>query len=539
MAYNSVLIERRKILHERTAQAIEAVFQPSLEDHYSDLAHHYSHSSNTQKAVEYLQRAGEQAIQRSAYPEAISHLTTALGLLHGLPDTPGRAQGELTVQLALGTSLQVTGGPASQEVEHAYTRARELCQLGGDSPQLFSALRGLWLLHHVRANLAIAHELGEQLLHMAQRVQDVAFLVEAHRALGSTLLWLGEFSSAQAHLRQGGALYNPQQHRSLIFLHGGVDPGVSCLCEEARALWFLGYPDQALQRSQAALTLAQELSDPFSLGFALVFAAGLHQLRREGRAAQEWAEAAIALAAEQGFASLLSAGTIRRGWALAEQGQAEQGLAQMHEGLAARQATGAQLAQPYFLALQAEVYGKVGQVEQGLAVLTEAFAAVQNSGERRLEAELYRLKGQLTLQSQARRRRGKTPHDKSKAADRRSPIPTLQADAEGYFLQAIEIARKQQAKSLELRAVTSLSRLWQQQGKKQEAWQTLAEIYSWFTEGFDTADLTEAKALLDELEGRSTIVLGKRRTSPEKRPRHKKTKQILLEESKRGYPRKD
>jgi predicted ATPase len=382
-------------------------------------------------------------------------------------------------------------------------RARALCEHEGEVAQLFSVLRGLWVLHHVRAELAKARELGEQLLNMAEREQDSAFLMEAHRALGSTLLWQGEFASARAHLERSSALYNPHLHRSLTFLHGGADPGVSCFCETARALWFLGYPEQALQRSQAALALAQGLSDPFSLGFALVFAAGLHQLRREGSAAQQRAEEAIALASEQGLASLLAAGTIRRGWALAEQGQVEAGLTQMQQGLIARQTTGAELAEPYFLALQAEVYGKVGQIKQALALLAEALTAVQTNGERRLEAELYRLKGTLTLQSRQVADKSQTSHEQvegnSENANPQPLIPNPPTEAEACFLKAIEVAQQQQAKSLELRAVVGLSQLWQHQGKQEEARQRLAEIYSWFSEGFDTADLQEAAVLLKEL----------------------------------------
>src|SRR5713101_6882582 len=361
VAYNSLLIERRRALHERTAQAIEALFHSRLEDHCGDLAHHYSCSGNTPKAVEYLRRAGQQAARHSAYTEAISHFTAALELLKSLPDTTERIEQELSLQIALAASLQATKGPSVPEVEHAYTRARALCQQGEETPQLFSVLRGMWVLHHVRAELPKARELGEQLLGIAERVQDPALLLEAHRALGSTLLWQGEFLLARAHLEQSCTLYDPQHHRSLALLHGGADPGVSCFCDAARALWFRGYPDQALRRSHAALALAEELSDPFSLGFALVFAAGLHQLRREGHEAQRRAEEGMALASEQGFTPLLSAGMIRRGWALAEQGQLEEGLAQMRQGLTSRRSTGAELAQPYFLALQAEVYGKMGQ----------------------------------------------------------------------------------------------------------------------------------------------------------------------------------
>jgi predicted ATPase len=257
---------------------------------------------------------------------------------------------------------------------------------------------------------------------------------------------------------------------------------VSCLTIVTWVLWPLGYPDQALKRSQDALTLAQELSHPSSLVFALSFTAMLHQYRREGKATQERAETLIALSSEQGFPQWVALGTVRRGWALAEQGQGEEGIAQIRQGLAAYRETGAKLGRPLWLALLAEAYGKVGQVEEGLSVVAEALATVDKTGERFYEAELYRLKGTLTLQS-------KVP----------SPKSQVEEEAEGYFRKAIEVARRQQAKSLELRATMSLSRLWQQQGKKEEARQLLAEVYNWFTEGFDTKDLQEAKALLTAL----------------------------------------
>ena len=463
VAYNSLLIERRKVVHEQVAQAIESVYHSKLEDQYSELAHHYSRSGNTQKAAKYLHLAGQQAVQRSAYAEAIRHLTSALELLRTLPDTPEGIQQELDVQFALAASLQVTKGPSSLEVEHAYTRARELLQQKGEAPQLFSVLRGLWVLQHVRANLAAARELGEQLRVIAEQAQDAALLLEAHRALGSTLLWQGEFPLARTHLEQAMACYDPQLHRSLTLRYGGADPGVLCLCEIARVVWFLGYPDQALQRSQAALTLAQNLSDPFSLGYAFVFAAGLHQLRREGKATQHRAEEGIALAREHGFTALLSAGTIRRGWAIAEQGQAEEGLIQMQQGLTARQTTGAELAQPYFLALQAEIYGKLGKTEQAVTLLSEALVAMSASEEHRLEAELYRLYGELSLRM-GERETGRAGEEEKIS---HSPIhPFAHSSPEAYFLKAIEVAQRQQAKALELRATMSLVRLWQSQDRK-------------------------------------------------------------------------
>jgi predicted ATPase len=268
---------------------------------------------------------------------------------------------------------------------------------------------------------------------------------------------------------------------------------VSCLSYAALVLWSLGYPDQALKRSHEALTLAQELSHSHSLAFALFSAAWLHQFRREGQLARERAEAAITLSTDRGFPFFLALATIPRGWALAEQGQGEEGVVQIYQGLATYRSTGAETGRPYFLALLAEAYGKGGQAEEGLTMLAEALAPVNKNEDRYYEAELYRLKGGLTLQKfrvQGSKFQGENPQ---------STFPNPQLEAEACFLKAIDIACKQQAKSPELRATTSLARLWQQQGKKKEAHQMLAEIYGWFTEGFDTKDLQEAKALLEEL----------------------------------------
>jgi predicted ATPase len=371
----------------------------------------------------------------------------------------------------------VTKSQGAPEVERAYARARELCQQVEDAPQLCPVLFGLWYFYLVRAEFQTARELGEQLLTVAQRVQDPTLLLLAHRVLGQTLASLGELPPAQAHLEQGIALYDPQRHHSLA-LQYGQDPGVICRSWAALALRLLGYPDQALESISEALTLARELVHPYSLAYALMWAAVVHQFRRERRAAQERAEELLALAREQGFAHWLAAGTIWQGWGLSEQGQGTEGIAQIHQGVAGWRACGVELWRPYFLALLAEAYGNGGQAEEGLHVLGEALAAVEKTGERFYEAELYGLKGELLL---------------------RRVVPDEQ-QAETSFYQALDIARSQQAKSLELRAALRLSRLWQQQGKCAAAYELLAEVYNWFTEGFDTADLQEAKALLEELE---------------------------------------
>jgi predicted ATPase len=325
------------------------------------------------------------------------------------------------------------------------------------------------------------------------KVQDPVLLVEAHFALGLILLMRGEFTPAREHLEQEVAICDLQQHRPFALLYG-QDPQVTSLSLAAWALWFLGYPDRALQRSEEALTLARELSHPYSLAYALISAAWLHQYRREEQRVQERVEAVIALCTEQGFPFWLPYGTILRGWVLAEQGQGEEGIALIQQGLAAVWATGTELGWSYNLALLAEAHGRVGQIKKGFSALAEALTVVNKTGERRYEAELYRLKGQLTLQ--------KFQVSGSKFQVPPSPqhlTPNPRAEAEACFLKAVEIARKQQAKSLELRAVMSLARLWQQQGKKAEARQMLAEIYGWFTEGFDTADLRDAEVLLKKL----------------------------------------
>jgi tetratricopeptide (TPR) repeat protein len=293
VAYNSVLIERRKVLHERIAQAMEALFHSRLEDHYGDLAHHYTRSGNTEKAVEYLGLAGQQAVQRSAHAEAVGHLTTALDLLKTWPETPERTRQELSLQIALGAPLQLTKGFAAPEVEAAYTRAHELCQQVGETPQLFPVLLGLGRVYVVRGQFQTAREVGEQLLALAQHLHDPGFFVWAHAVLAQTLLMSGEFVQARAYAEQGIALYDAQQLRAQAFL-SGTNAKTLCFTWACRALWSLGYPDQALQRSQEALAWAQELSHPFSVVGALLSAGIVHRLRREGQAVQERAVMSLA-----------------------------------------------------------------------------------------------------------------------------------------------------------------------------------------------------------------------------------------------------
>ena len=257
---------------------------------------------------------------------------------------------------------------------------------------------GLWVFYLVRGESQTAYALGEQLLRAAQSVQDPALLLEAHYALGDTLFWLGELLPARTHLEQSLALYDPQQHRALASLYG-EDAGVFSLAYMSFLLWWLGSPQQAVQKSQEALTLAQEVSHMYSLALAPFYAAGVHQLRREGQAAQARAEEVLALAQAHGFPFWQTLGMFLRGWAVAEQGQAEEGLAQMHQSLTAYQSAGAQVGVSWFLGMLAETYGQGGHPDEGLTVVAEALAIVHTTGERAWEADLYRLKGELLLQS--------------------------------------------------------------------------------------------------------------------------------------------
>jgi predicted ATPase len=397
-------------------------------------------------------------------------------LLQTLPETPQRLQREVDMLIALGASLIATKGAGASETGQTYTHALSLCQHLDEPQQLFPVLRGLWQYYNVRAEFQTSHALGEQLLTLAQQAQDPMMLVTARYALGRTLFFLGTGASAHTHFAQGIALYDSQQHRASAFRYVG-DAGVHCRSFDALTLWSLGYPDQGLAQSHEAVTLARQVAHPLSLSFALSLAAMFHQFRRDVRATQEHAEAAIRLTTEQGIPYLMAIGSLLHGWVLVQQGQTQEGIKQITQGSMTYRATGTEFVQPYFLALLAEAYGTTGEPHAGLTVLAEALTLVDITGERWYESEIYRLKGALLLQQSL----------------------DNQAEAETCFQHAIRIAQSQQAKSWELHAATSLARLWQQQGKRAEAHALLAPIYGWFTEGFDTKDLQEAKALLEAL----------------------------------------
>jgi len=482
VVYNSLLTERRKLLHERAAAAIESLYADQLDDHLSELARHYQRSGSTRKALEYLRRAGQQAAQRSAHKEAIGLFRAALELLKTDPESPERMTLELALQLGLGMQLQVTVGWTAREVGQVYARARELCRLLGDPPQLFQVLAGLQAFYQHSGELSTAVDLASQLLAIAKHQKDTALFIRAHSLLAISVFWRGEFVRAETHFERAKSLYDLAQRRSFASMTG-VDPGVLSSSYEIWTRWLLGYPDQAARKLQATLRLAREVSHPFSLAIALLFAAGGRLFRGEREMVWDLADESYRLSTEQGF-QLWQGNVISwRGASLAERGQLEEGLMALREGLAAMRASGQEAGRTCYLSLLAEVCGKAGRAEEGLVAVTDALDALEKTGERAWEAELYRLKGELLL---------KSPH--------RSSESKIEDEAEIRFRQAIDIARRQQARSWELRAGVSLARLLANQGERGEARAMLAEIYNWFTEGLDTADLKEAEALLEKLE---------------------------------------
>jgi predicted ATPase len=497
--HEHIPIEQQQQWHLRIGERKELAYGERAGEIAGELAVHFEQGRAYPRAVRYLRQAGESAIRRSASAEAISYFTRGLELLKILPETSERAQQELGLQVTLGPVLMMTNGRSAPVVENAYTRALQLCHQTGEHAQLFSALRGLWECYETRGEFHKALELADRCFTVAQDGHDPAHFVIAHDAFGDTLFWRGEFIRAREHLDRGVTLYDPQQHAALAFFHGGYDPGVACACLGACVMWVLGYPDQALARMDAALTLARQLGHPHSQASALIWAAVLHHLRREAPLTHARSAAVIPLCREQGFPYYLAAGTIMQGWALADQRQGEEGISQIRYGVDGCRALGVEMAQTYFLSLLASAHGKAGRPKDGLDVLDEALALVETNGERLCEAEVYRLKGELTLAAVGGCGLGTSPPSPQTPSLKPLAPSGAEQEAEASFLKAIEVARAQRAKSLELRAVTSLCQLWQRQGKHRAARRTLSEIYNWFTEGFDTKDLQEAKTLLNSL----------------------------------------
>lgn len=486
--YNRIPAGQRMRLHRRIGMRLEAGHVGKAREIAAELAEHFVRGGEAPRAVQYLLHAGENARQRSAYQEAIAHLTRGIEMLGQLPDTVERARQEVDLQTNLGLTYMAAKGYATPEVGAAYTRAQALCQQMDDAPQLPRVLGGLWIYHLGRAELSTAREMAEKMLQLGQKNQDPAILGQAYHGLGQVLFAAGEFAPAREHLEQAFALFTRQLLSSPGAIPSVQDGRVISLGGSALSLWHLGYPDQAFQKVQEALTLARELSHPFTLAYALFFVAAVHGYRGEHALVHPPNEEMLALSLEHGFPVFVAGGTIVRSLMLLAQGKIEiaEGIAQIHRSMDAYRATGAVSGHPMLLAVLAELQVGAGQVEEGLASLSEAQATVDRTGERRYDTALSLLKGKLLLGQTSRQQDG---------GDHREKI----AEAEACFTGAIDVARQQKAKSLELQAVISLCRLWQQQGRRDDARELLAEVYGWFTEGFDTADLKTAKALLEEL----------------------------------------
>jgi class 3 adenylate cyclase/predicted ATPase len=476
VAYSSLLQQRRQAFHRRIAEAIESIYAVRLAEQSERLAHHYTEAGLTEPAVGYWEQAGTRAIERSANAEAVVHLTKGLELLGTLPETPERIHQEIRIELALGVALMATKGFAASEVEQTYIRARELCERVGRTPELFRVLRGQGEFYIFRGPLDKARELGIECLDLAEELGDPGLELMAHHLLWNSLFLMGQFAAGKVHADEGFAIYDPERYRSYIH-PSGHDPGISCRHWRSWVLWLRGYPEQALESARETLTLAETIGHPHSLALALYCTAMVRLCRREAGEAQDQAEAEISLSNDQGFQLFLARGKLQRGAALIQHDAIEDGIEEMREGLESYRALQAKQGIPYWLGLLGDALGVVGRVAEGLTTVTEALGLTDQTGERMHLAELYRIKGTLL----------------------RNESATPLQEAEECFLKGIEVAREQGARSLELRAATSLARLWHEQGKTGQAQGLLTPIYGWFTEGFETEDLKEAKVLLEDL----------------------------------------
>jgi class 3 adenylate cyclase/predicted ATPase len=473
-AYQSLLKSTRQQHHQRIANTMESSFpeigasQPEL------LAHHYTEAGLTEQAIPYWESAGRRALRRYANHEAANHATRGLELLRTLPKTSRSAARELSLLLVLGPSLSFVEGP--QAVDEIYARARELARDVGSTPELFPALAGLAYAQIVRGHLPQARALAEEFLELAQPQQDSLVLAAGHSMLAYAAWWQGDFIDVRDHSRLGLALYNPDQHRAGVAAYN-QNPGIICRYLTALSNWVLGYPTQACQAMEQTLAHAKQLQHPYSIGLTLLFSAQLFQLRREPAPARARAEEAIAVSVEHGLHAVELWCLLPRGWAAVQDGDARAGIADIREAMDRRRAAGIGAVWPWFLALLAEAHGALGQFDDGFGALEEALQWIQRNDERLYAAEVHRIKGELLL-------RQATP----------DPV-----QAQHCFEQALTTAQREQAKSWELRAATSLARMWLRDGRFDDARALLTPVYDWFTEGFDTADLQDAKALLGQL----------------------------------------
>ena len=475
-AYQSLLRKRRQELHAKIALALEADFPQMLESRPELVASHFDDAGLVEKAVGYWLQAGVLAAGRSSNVEAIAHLRSGLMSLEALPRDKSRSRLELSLLLALGGPLLFTKGYASREAEAVYQRARELSRELDNDADLFTAVRGLGYVYHVRANLREAMQLSDETVALACRIDAPAFFVEAYHFAGAVNFHLGELSAARDWLQKGMDVYDDRgRYNSEIY---GISMSAFCRVYIAHCDWHLGYPDRALKTAQDGLALAREGARPFSIALALVYLSMLYQFRREPQAALTVAEEARSLCLEYRFDYYGAWSALVRAWAITSQGPVEEGLAAYDAALKEFAETGAGLRMPHYLCLLAAVQRKAGRRAAGLKIIAEATQIAERTLESWCNAELERERGELLLLD---------------------PSDDARDEAEAAFNRAIDIAANQGAKMLELRASAALARVWAERSERKKAFDVLAPIYNWFTQGFDTLDLLRARRLLAKL----------------------------------------
>ncbi|HEV8711981.1 MAG TPA: hypothetical protein VGX03_04030, partial [Candidatus Binatia bacterium] len=485
---------RRVRWHRQIGEHFAAVYGGRAPEVAGELAVHFEQGRDYRRAVSYRQQAGEQALQQSAYQKALGHGWAGLALLVQLPAAAEHGHLELKLRQLVNVALAATRGYGDNDLEENLQRARQLCRELGDEAALVPVVVGLTRLHLFRANRAVTEELVKQENFLAERVHDAQLLVQLHTQLATTEMVRGRHARAADHYQQVRAHYDPQD-RQLLWYSFAADPLVVAFGTSGVSVGLMGWPAQGWDRVAQGLVHAEGLAQGLTLAQALFYAAMMKNLRGERDEAWQFAQKMSALAREYELPLLARWSVLLQGGMAVQRGSAEEGVATITTALHEYRATGAQLLAPYFLSFLAEGYRQQGKIEEALQVVGEALSLTATNVDVFWEAELQRLKGTLTLQSHTTPRRAT---GKSKTGHRMPRAQTPEAEAEEWFLKAIEITRRQEAKLLELRAVMSLSRLWHRQGKKAEAYQLLSEIYRWFTEGFDTKDLREAEALLAE-----------------------------------------
>jgi class 3 adenylate cyclase/tetratricopeptide (TPR) repeat protein len=475
-AYNSMIKSKRQQCHRRIAEVLEEQFPQTVETQPELLAHHFTEAGLREKAIGYWLKAGQRSRERSAVCEAIGHLTKGLALLERLEQTRERDDRELQLLTALGPAYITARGYAAPEVGPVLLRARELCQRIDDPHQLFGIMLGMWEWRIVRGDLREATDLAGDGMALAERLHDPGILMEALFMQGVIMFYRGLFAEARACFEKAVAAYDDRERTKYWTAYTGHNAGVTHRCYLALVLWHLGHPDQALKVDRDMRELARSIGHPFSLGHAVDFAAFLYQYCRLGAEVEAAAEEEIAIGTEQGFQLWSAAGTLHKGAGMLLQGRAHEALPLLLKGFNALRATGTEVRVAAYLGMLGDAYTQLGHFEDAHKALDEALALAEKNDDRCHEAELYRLKGELLLAGSS---------DESAA--------------ESCFRQAIETGRRQQSRAWELRATMGLARLWQQQGRRDEAHTALTAVHGTYTEGFTTPDLVDAAALLDSL----------------------------------------